>query len=87
MGCRKPVKTDAPSVLPSCLQVFALVKSIAREGQPLNREPHASPDDHREEEMWAAVLNADASDLGPACDTHGIRISEWRRAMLECTTA
>jgi uncharacterized membrane protein YphA (DoxX/SURF4 family) len=58
-----------------------------REGQPLNREPHASPDDHREEEMWAAVLNADASDLGSACDTHAIRISEWRSAMLECTTA
>jgi len=33
-----------------------------------------------DEEMWAAALNAGASDMCPACDTQGIAISAERNA-------
>ena len=36
-----------------------------------------------DEEMWAAALNAGASDMCPACDTQGILLSAERSALLE----
>jgi DNA-binding response OmpR family regulator len=36
-----------------------------------------------DEEMWAAALNAGASDMCPACDTQGILLSAERSALQE----
>jgi len=40
-----------------------------------------------DEEMWAAALNAGASDMCPAFDTNGIVLSAERNAMVTHTAA
>ena len=35
-----------------------------------------------DEEMWASVLNAGASDMCPACDTNGIVLSAQRQGAI-----
>jgi DNA-binding NtrC family response regulator len=40
-----------------------------------------------DEEMWAAALNAGASDMCPAFDTHGIMLSAERNATIAHASA